>query len=80
VSGRPVRAIVAEVLDVPEEQLTADSAPGEVEGWDSLASLEILTQVEQELGVVLTLEELAEVVTLEQWETRVREKLAAAES
>jgi acyl carrier protein len=75
-SGRSVRTIIADVLDVPEESLKPDSAPGKVEGWDSLATLGILAQVEEELDITLALEELAEVVTLQQWEDRVREKLA----
>jgi acyl carrier protein len=77
-TSRTVRDIVAEVLEVPADELVPESAPGKVEGWDSLATLEILAQVEEELGVSMDLEELAEIGTLGEWEERVDQKLAAA--
>jgi acyl carrier protein len=66
-----VRDIVAEVTGVPAGELTQESAVGEVPGWDSLATLEILSLVEERCGVRLALEELVELKTLGDWERRV---------
>lgn len=47
--------VLAEVLEVPADTLTADTALGEVENWDSMAALETLTQLESRLGIRLDL-------------------------
>lgn len=66
-----VRDIVAEITGVPVGELTHESAVGEVPGWDSLATLEILSLVEERCGVRLALEEIVELKTLGDWERRV---------
>ena len=47
--------VLAEVLEVPADTLTADTALGEMENWDSMAALETLTQLESRLGIRLDL-------------------------
>ncbi len=69
--GPMVRDIVAEVTGVPASELTHESAVGDVPGWDSLATLEILGLVEERCGVRLALEEIVELRTLGDWERRV---------
>jgi acyl carrier protein len=50
-----VVGVLAEVLEVPAERLTADTALGEQENWDSMAALEVLVQLESRLGIRLDL-------------------------
>jgi len=47
--------VLAEVLEVPADTLTADTALGDQENWDSMAALETLTQLESRLGIRLDL-------------------------
>ena len=50
-----VVGVLAEVLEVPADTLTADTAFGDLENWDSMAALETLVQLESRLGVRLDL-------------------------
>jgi acyl carrier protein len=70
-----VREIAAAVLGVPTSDLTEQSAPGDISGWDSLATLEILTEIEEQTGVSLDLEEIVELATIGDWERIVSQKL-----
>ena len=67
-----VRQIVAEVTEVPIDELSDDCAIGDVPGWDSLATLEILDLVEDRCGVTLALEDIVELRTLGDWERCVQ--------
>lgn len=70
-----VREIAAGVLGVRASDLTERSAPRDVPGWDSLATLEILTEIEAQFGVSLDLEEIVELATIADWERLVSQKL-----
>lgn len=50
-----VIGVLAEVLEVPADTLTADTALSDEENWDSMAALETLTQLESRLGIRLDL-------------------------
>lgn len=43
--------VIADVLDMDSEELTGASGPGEPEEWDSVNSLRILTNIEEEFDV-----------------------------
>lgn len=45
-----VRCIVAEVTEVEVERITLQSSPANLEEWDSLAQVNIVLSLEQELG------------------------------
>ncbi|MFA9557769.1 acyl carrier protein [Evansella sp. AB-rgal1] len=49
--------IIADVIDVEEDALSGEIGPEEIDEWDSVNSLRILTNIETELGVRLPLDE-----------------------
>jgi len=53
-----VRAIVADVLRVPESRITPGSSPENVETWDSPRHLSLVLAFEQEFGMELDPEEI----------------------
>jgi acyl carrier protein len=69
-SESQIRVIVAEIIKFQGIELSPDSALGTVEGWDSLAQLEIITRLEQESGLRLSAqdsiyaESLADLISL----------------
>ena len=71
-----VREIISEVTGVPTAELEESSAPGQVPGWDSFATIEILALVEERAGIQLELEEIVELATVADWERCVHERLA----
>lgn len=48
--------VVAQLLDVDEEELTTDRSLAGIAGWDSVNSLRVLVYLERELNVSLDYE------------------------
>lgn len=53
-----VRRIVADVLGMDEERVTEDLSPSTADNWDSMNHLHIVTAIEEEFGIQLTMEEV----------------------
>lgn len=54
-----IQSIVRDVLDDESLSVTANTEAADVEGWDSLAHINIVSQIESEFGVRFSLDELA---------------------
>ena len=72
-----VRTVVAQVLELPEEQLDAASSPDTIETWDSLQHLNMVLALEQEFSVQFTPEEIEQMLSLELIALLVEEKMRA---
>ena len=72
-----VRAVVASVLELLEEQLEPASSPDSIETWDSIQHLNMVLALEQEFGVQFTPEEIEQMLSLELMALLVQEKLPA---
>ena len=53
-----VKSVVAAVLKVPEQSLTPQSSPDEIQAWDSMRHLQIILGLEEEFGVQFTADEI----------------------
>jgi acyl carrier protein len=54
-------AIVAAALRVPTSALTLETGPGDVEAWDSLAHINVVSEIEAEFLVSIPVEQVAEI-------------------
>jgi acyl carrier protein len=54
-------AIVAAALRVSPSALTLDTGPGDLQTWDSLAQINIVSEFEAEFGVSIPIEQVAEI-------------------
>lgn len=72
-----VRRIVADVFEVPEDQVKAESSPDNVESWDSIHHLNLVLALEQEFGVQFTPEEIEQLLSVELIVALVEEKRRA---
>ncbi|THA74586.1 acyl carrier protein [Streptomyces sp. A0592] len=70
-----VRAIITDILELDDDELTGTSLFIEDHGADSLGAIEILSRIEKELGVVIPQDDLVKLVHLD----AVLEVLATAE-
>jgi len=52
-----VRSLVADVLGAPLASISAQSSHENVQGWDSMAMINLMMAVEAEFGVQLTVED-----------------------
>jgi acyl carrier protein len=53
-----LKQLVSEVLDIQESVVTRDLTSDMAETWDSLAHLRLVTAIEQEFSISLTMEEI----------------------
>ena len=72
-----VRRIVADIFNLPCEQITPASSPDTITGWDSLQHLNIVLALEQEFALQFTPEEIEQMLTVELIADLVEEKLGA---
>ena len=75
-----LHAIVAEVLEVPVDQVTPSLGPEDVERWDSLGQLALIEAVERHFGVRFEVEEVFEIFTVGDIERLLRAKQGGAET
>jgi acyl carrier protein len=60
-----LQKLIAEMLDVPDAQITATTRRADIESWDSLNHLQLITAVEKEFGLKLTMDEIAAIASVE---------------
>lgn len=60
-----LHSLLAEMLDMPETQITPDTNRTSTEAWDSLNHLQLITALEKEFEIKLTMQEIADVNTVE---------------
>jgi acyl carrier protein len=54
-------AVVAAALGVPTAALELETAAGEVEAWDSLGHINVISEIEAEFGVSIPIEKIADI-------------------
>jgi acyl carrier protein len=53
--------VVAGALRVPASTLTLESGPGDLQAWDSLAHINVVSEIETEFGVSIPIEHVLEI-------------------
>jgi acyl carrier protein len=53
-----VRNLIADVLQVPESEITPETEQSDLANWDSLQHLNLMLSLEQEFGLALDVDEL----------------------
>ena len=59
-----VQALLAETIQVPVELVTLNLAFGDLPQWDSLGHMEIMMRLEEEFGVEIDADLIAELVSI----------------
>jgi acyl carrier protein len=70
-----VRRIVADVFEVPLDQVRPDSSPDTISTWDSLRHLNMVLALEQEFGVDFRPEEIEQLLSVELVAALLEEKI-----
>ncbi len=70
-----VRSIVADVLQIPLQEVGPESSPDTIEGWDSLQHLNLVLALEQDFGVQFSPEEIEQLLSVQLTADLVAEKL-----
>jgi acyl carrier protein len=56
--GKNLEQLLAELLEIPVTQITAELAMKDLDVWDSLKHMELIAVLEQEFDVQLTFDEI----------------------
>ena len=57
-----IRETVAEILEIEEDQITDDFGPDSTDTWDSLNNLKLITALEENFNISLTMDEISSMV------------------
>jgi acyl carrier protein len=68
-----IRAIMAEVLRLPEDRIGADAAVGTVPNWDSTAHMRIMIALEDAFGIDLDESRMVEMTSFARIRDTVRQ-------
>ena len=63
-SGDRLVPVFALVLKVPEDRLSDETSPDNTPSWDSLAAMELVSQLEESFGVQLSTREIMKMRSL----------------
>ena len=73
-----VSRIIAEIFDLPIEDITLRSGPENIAGWDSFGQMNLVVAIESEFNCVLEFEEIFRIVDAETLVQLVIEKIDAS--
>jgi acyl carrier protein len=59
-----VQTLLAEVFEVPIQQVTPELEFGDLPQWDSLGHMDLMMRLEERFGVEISTETIAELVSL----------------
>ena len=54
-------SVVAAALGVSASMLTLETGPGDLQAWDSLAQINVLSEIEAEFGASIPIEKVGEI-------------------
>ena len=58
--------LLAELLNVPADTITEDTKASDIESWDSLNHVLIIGALEERLGIVIPLDDAAEITSVKE--------------
>jgi acyl carrier protein len=73
---REIQPIFRDVLDIPDLQLTRQSNASNVEGWDSLAHVNLVMAIEKRYKIKIALGELQDLKNVGEMADLIQKKIA----
>ena len=59
-----VQSLLAEAIQVPGEMVTPDLSFGDLPQWDSLGHMEVMLRLEDEFGVAIDADTIAQLISI----------------
>ena len=72
-----INTIVADVLSLDEDEVNGELTPEKAEYWDSMAHLTLVTAIEEECGIKLTMDEVQSIESVNDMYTIVQKHVEA---
>jgi acyl carrier protein len=64
VLSQRIQSLLAEAIQVPGEIVTADLSFGDLPQWDSLGHMEVMLRLEEEFGVAIDADTIAQLISI----------------
>ncbi len=55
---KPLRELFSHILGIPKDRLTKEASPETISEWDSVNNLLLISEIEKEYGVIVTIHEV----------------------
>jgi acyl carrier protein len=62
--SQQVQSLLAEAIQVPQDMVTPDLSFGDLPQWDSLGHMEVMLRLEEEFGVDIDADTIAQLVSI----------------
>ena len=59
-----IKEMVSEVFGIDEEDVTPDTSPETIDNWDSMNHLKLVTAIEEEFSINLTMDEVESITNV----------------
>jgi acyl carrier protein len=69
-----LQSLIADILDIPVGEVVPDLMRADTEQWDSLNHLRLMTAFEEEFGIRLTMQEIADIQSPRQLQAFIDER------
>lgn len=70
-----LKEIMSLVFDVPEKQITLDTNPDDLDNWDSIGTINLITALEDAFDIEFEDEEILELLNFQLIKINIEEKL-----
>lgn len=61
---KELKELMADIFNVPEEEILKESSPNTLAGWDSLKHLVLVNAIEERFNVCLTTDEVTSIMNV----------------
>ena len=69
--ARPINSIASEIFKVPDESLGLETTPDDVDTWDSLNHMRLITAIETEYGLRFSMQQIRSIKSLADFQTMI---------
>ncbi|WP_218648136.1 acyl carrier protein [Winogradskyella forsetii] len=70
-----IKEIMALVFDVPKKDITEDTSPDDLDNWDSIGSINLVTALEDEFDIEFEEEDIIEMLNFQLIKIKIEEKI-----
>jgi acyl carrier protein len=70
-----LKEIMSLVFELPEDQIEDNSSPEDIDKWDSLGTINLITALEEEFDVEFEEEDILEMLNFQLIKLKIEEKL-----
>ena len=69
-----IQSILAEAFQIAPEMVTPDLEFGDIPEWDSLGHMEVMMQLEEEFGIEISAETIADLISIPKISEHIEEQ------